>query len=83
MLTVKSRNIHGGEIVFSAATVIVCHSQEHNKDVIECYTADHIQIHAGPGSCEIIYGRVWVMNEHGKTVADYDLGGWEFAVKAA
>lgn len=29
----------------------------------------------------IFFGKVFVMNELGKTVADYDLGGWEHAKK--
>jgi hypothetical protein len=83
MFTVKIRGIHGHEVVLGAHSVVLCHNNsEHGKDVIECYDESHNRIHAGPGSAEIIYGRVWVMNANGKTVADYNLGGWELA-KAA
>lgn len=81
MLSVKSVGIHGDESVFQAAHVIYGTDEKTGDHQIECYDADHERLHVGPGTPAIHYGKVYVMNDQGRTVAVYDLGGWEHAAK--
>ena len=77
MLTIRANGIHGDESIFQAAYVIRgsdARKTNGENGQMEFYDANHEKAHE-----EIFFGRVYVMNDAGKTVADYNLGGWEHA----
>lgn len=71
MLTVKVEGIHGDESVFQARHVIA-NSHLGRVRRVECYDEryDLIQV---MGQSAVLFGRVFVMNDNGKTVAAYTL----------
>jgi hypothetical protein len=84
MFTVRWKTIHSQDIVFQAARVIGSATfgdratngdgkpiNGHDVIALEFYDAAHAQAHD-----PILFGSVYVMNESGKTVANYNLGGW-------
>ena len=71
MLTIRVNGIHGDSYIFQAATVIRGQNQESVCKMIEFLDAAHEKNHES-----VEYGNVYVMNENGKTVAIYELGGW-------
>ena len=81
MLTVRLNGINGDQVLFQAAMVVrgppVPLASNDNPNppesfgYIEFYDEKNESCH-GPA----IYGEVYVMNELGKTVAKWDLGGW-------
>jgi hypothetical protein len=78
MLTVRWKTIHLQEVVFQTASVIASTTYGDDErsgkgDIIalEFYDAAHSVAHE-----PILFGKVFVMNELGKTVADYHLGAW-------
>ncbi len=83
MLTVRVNGIHGDVVVFQAARVIrgeplpaVANANGNQSPPesfghIEFYDEKHEAI---PHPAD--YGTVFVMNDQGKTVAKWDLGGW-------
>jgi hypothetical protein len=79
MFSIKHMGIHGDESVFEAAIIIRDDPRhEGSLGTLEFYNKDHDEAHK-----PIVFGRVFVMNESGRTVSAYDLGGWEFAKAAA
>lgn len=85
MFTVKWGTIHNQELVFQAATVIASpiygdwkKEPDNGTEIIalEFYDINHNKAHE-----PIRYGRVYVMNDNGKTVANYNLGGWHYTKK--
>ena len=79
MFTIKHIGIHGDHSIFSAAAAVRGDpTDDGSHGRLEFYDQDHGLVHH-----PIVYGKVFVMNDSGRTVADYDLGGWEFAKKAA
>lgn len=83
MLTVRINGLHNDVVIFECATVIrgdaviVLQSEEEKKrqpsfGFMEFYDSKNEKC-AEPAH----YGMVYVMNSAGKTVAKYDLGGWE------
>jgi hypothetical protein len=87
MFTIRHKTIHGQEVVFQANTVIACSEWggdrqptdgQQKGDIIALeFQNQDFTLASEP----ILYGNVYVMNEYGKTVADYHLGGWEWADK--
>lgn len=77
MLTIRVNGIHGDESIFQAATVIrgsdARKTAPHGTQ-IEFYDAKNEPAHG-----DVYFGNVYVMNENGKTVASYNMGGWEHA----
>ena len=73
MLTVMHISASGDEYVFQAATVLKCRDREATaiKFMVEFHDDRGQPIYPS-----IFDGAVYVMNELGKTVAKYDLGGW-------
>ncbi len=72
MLTVRTIGIHGDEVVFQAAYVVHGSDARHTNDrstQVEFYDSGHLWVRP-PAH----FGRVFVMNENGKTVATYELG---------
>jgi hypothetical protein len=83
MLTVKHQDVNGIERVFPALDVTYdphCCSSGEGPD---CGPTSGMVSYSQPGRtpeglAESIYrGWVFIMNEVGKTVAKYDLGGWQ------
>lgn len=75
MLTIRAMGIHGDQSVFQAATVIRGSDAEKTNGEagqIEFYDAQHNEAHD-----PIYFGNVYVMNENGKTVASFEMGGWK------
>jgi len=71
MLTVLVKDIHGGESVFQAQHVIAYPKERSdNLSRVECYDEKYDRVCVAGDSC-IQYGTVFVMNDHGKTVATY------------
>lgn len=78
MLTIRVNGIHGCEQVFQAATVIRGSDAQRRGEhgMIEFYGADNRPAHE-----PVFFGAVYVMNDSGKTVADYNLGGWNWLIR--
>jgi hypothetical protein len=73
MLTIRINGLQGNQIIFEAAYVIREPGRvEQSEGCLEFYDASHAQCHE-PAH----YGTVYVMNDHGKTVAAYNLGMWD------
>lgn len=74
MLTVRYCDPDGGEIVFPVSSV----SKTPRK--VGTSTSEYADVNfdrlpgSGPGLLQVSSGCVYVMNDHGKTVAKYDLG---------
>lgn len=74
MLTVRYCDPDGGEIVFPVSSV----TKTPRK--VGSSTSPHADVMfdrlpgSGPGLLQVSSGCVYVMNDHGKTVAKYDLG---------
>ena len=75
MMTVKVIDVQGNESVFQARHVVY-DVQRTPRACVECFDDRHEPIHVA-GLPEISAGKVYVMNDAGKTVADYNLGGWQ------
>lgn len=81
MITVKHIDRHGAERVFAAIRV---EYQAHKlgyeppcEDGFSRSTGRAVFVFSPPYDSEYVYdGSVYIMNEAGKTVAKYDLGGW-------
>lgn len=74
MLTIRAIGIHGEESLFQAGVVIRgedANNTNGNNWQLEFYDDDR-KTHE-----PIYFGHVYVMNDAGKTVAAYNLGGWK------
>ncbi len=86
MLTVLEKTIHGQEVVYEAERVIKSiidetHAKNHNMKK----GAFFVEVDHPKGATEahgyIYYGNVYVMNEAGKTISHFHLGGFELTEK--
>jgi hypothetical protein len=72
MLTIRINGLDGNQEIFEASVVVrrpaslpgSAGALEFTSGGVECHAAAH-------------FGHVYVMNDHGKTVAAYDLGKWD------
>ena len=82
MFTVKAVGIHGEEQVFQCDHVVsgTVSYKGHECNGRRCIEFSRIDSRV---LSPIYFGNVFVMNEAGKTIAVYRLGGWEHAEKRA
>lgn len=71
MLTVKIVSLNGHEIVREAECVVLYPSNESNDGTSHLMVFK--SLNADQGDEDIIQGHVYVMNENGKTIANYHL----------
>lgn len=81
MLTVRVNGIHGEVLLFQTHRVIKGNFEESHtvKELAGRPYCEFFEKDGMPSSGMVSFGNVYVMNEMGKTVATYELGGFELA----
>ena len=77
MLTVKHIEVTGQEVLYPATRVSYHPRAEDEGSLTGC--AAHVSIETHKGDIAVLghWGAFYIMNDAGKTVAKYDLGGWD------